>query len=316
MNTLVSELIIDNIKEHPTKKMFQIITFKDCDYQVIERNEFKVYSIVYFFREHAVIPKCLFHLHPSLANKKHKDHVVKAYAIDEIKNDGLIFDKSLFPKDFDISSIKKLDLNDPEYHTDAKEINLKPFPTDKVSKTGEENYASKSGRKCLDLMKDKPYFISEKIDGTSATYGFFDNALVVCSRNNIILEAKEGDRYHAIAKKYNLQQVLSANPTIIIQGEIYGPKIGKNLTEETELKFAVFNVCENGKKLNLQDSVSFCKKNGLEFVTILEEGDCFNLTSKDLVAKAKGNHTGTDKLREGIVLRTQDNTLSLKIKNW
>lgn len=96
---------------------------------------------------------------------------------------------------------------------------------------------------------DKPLFITEKIDGTSATYyiDIHTNEFGFASRNQKLDPAQDPPTiYGEMAQKYNIEAVLrkmkeSTDEPIWIQGEIVGPGVQGNHYELSERKLFVFN---------------------------------------------------------------------------
>jgi hypothetical protein len=81
----------------------------------------------------------------------------------------------------------------------------------------------------LDELAGKPYAITLKYDGTSATFVIDPRTdeFYVASRNQSL---KDGDNpYWNMARKYKIEAVLRRNPNLAIQGEIVGPGVQKNL---------------------------------------------------------------------------------------
>ncbi len=189
------------------------------------------------------------------------------------------------------------------------------FPSDIVSKTDETNACSKV--KLLDEIMGCPYYISMKCDGSSLTALMKDGKFLVCSRNNVLAEEKD-NTFWQIAKKYNLKSILEANPNIIIQGELCGPKIQGNKMGLKEADLFVFNVIntefdpEVGNELLPRcmqllpwyKAEEFCKDNGLKFVPTVDWGDRFNYTINQLIAMAAGLKYPNGNKAEGIVVRT------------
>ena len=177
------------------------------------------------------------------------------------------------------------------------------FPSDIVSKTDETNACSKV--KVLDEIKDCPYYISMKCDGSSLTALIKDDKFLVCSRNNVLAE-EEDNTFWQVAKKYNLKNILEANPNIIIQGELCGPKIQGNKMGLKEPDLFVFNVIdkENRQLLPHYEAVEFCKNNGLQFVPMVSWGDRFDYTIDQLIGIAANLKYPNGNRAEGIVVRT------------
>lgn len=85
-------------------------------------------------------------------------------------------------------------------------------------------------------------YITEKLDGTSATYYLRDGVFGVCSRNLELVEAP-GSVYWDIAKSHRLEEALRAlDMNIAIQGEIIGKGVNGNRLCLQGVHFRVFNV--------------------------------------------------------------------------
>lgn len=191
------------------------------------------------------------------------------------------------------------------------------FPTQYLSKTDEIRVQSELG--VLDEIKDKPFYITVKLDGTSATYIKIvqddQKDFYVCSRN---MAFKECDNvYWKIAQKYNLENVLLDN--YAVQGEIVGPGIAKNRLGLKELDFFIFNVynVKEQRYLNGMEAMLWCKAFGLKFVPIAfgthdPKPEFFTL--ENLLERAKGTYDGTNNRREGIVIRPMEECYSRVLK--
>lgn len=98
------------------------------------------------------------------------------------------------------------------------------------------------------LSKDGLNWVpTEKIDGTSASYGIDENdKFVVCSRN-YELEHNEDNLYWKIARAYKIEEWLrqirsEIGTQVYAQGEIYGEGIQKNPLKIKGQRFALFNM--------------------------------------------------------------------------
>lgn len=194
------------------------------------------------------------------------------------------------------------------------------FPTELVDKTDEPRVQSEP--KLLTLLQGKSYYSTVKLDGTSVTYVINPTTgeLLVCSRN---LVRKKPDNpsvcpYWYIAAKYDIEAKLKETPNISIQGEICGPNIQRNLLGLKDLELFVFNLVDirDRSRLRPQTMKETCRKLGLKTVPFEEEGDSFQCDSiKILLAKAQGPYLGTKNPREGLVMRSEDQTISFKAIN-
>ncbi|HSH25564.1 MAG TPA: RNA ligase family protein, partial [Massilibacterium sp.] len=151
----------------------------------------------------------------------------------------------------------------------------------------------------------KPYAITVKLDGTSATFGF-DEKFFACSRN---LMVREGDNvYWNIAHKYNIPELLEWRPEYVIQGEIVGPGIQKNHLGLNEIDFYVFRVYDRSQKRYLFNNEInvVCGFMGLKQVPVLEMGNNFKDDMDSLLKLAEGKYNGTQNEREGIVVNLEE----------
>ncbi len=151
----------------------------------------------------------------------------------------------------------------------------------------------------------RPYVITVKCDGTSATYGIHRHtgAFTVCGRN---WSLKRGSNaYWQAAEKYQLESALSRHPEMVVQAELIGPGIQKNRLALQSLQLAAFNVYDQKKDRYLahDESSAFLKSIGVPMVEVLERGESFAHDQASLLALAEGLYAGTQNEREGIVIR-------------
>jgi RNA ligase (TIGR02306 family) len=127
-----------------------------------------------------------------------------------------------------------------------------------IPKTDEERVqnipaiAIKIDRACSGLS-EALILITEKLDGTSATFFYHkDEGFGVCSRN-LQLKDTEGNKHWEIARKYDIENVFKCfmeseqakslgTIAVVFQGEIVGPNIQDNHYKLTEHQFFVFRI--------------------------------------------------------------------------
>lgn len=159
---------------------------------------------------------------------------------------------------------------------------------------------------CMDLLeskKDTLVYLSEKVDGSSASYFKKDGKFGVCSRN-LELKETEGNSYWEMAKKYNLKDNLPDN--CAIQGEIAGPSIQCNPLKLQEVDLFIFNIwsIKDSKYLDFVDMEKMCQELGLKTVPILQRDVELNHSFDNLMAIADENSLISKSLpKEGIVVR-------------
>ena len=171
----------------------------------------------------------------------------------------------------------------------------------RVPKTDETRLQSALG--VLNELRGKRYVITEKVDGSSATFCMVGDEFHACSRNLSLVESESSLPWR-ISAKYGIRQIIEEHPNLAIQGEMYGPGIQANRLQSKDLQLAVFNVYDKSAPGYLSHGVvsAFCAKYGLPMVRTLEEGNFFDYTLDELLAKAEGKYPcGSE--REGIVIR-------------
>jgi RNA ligase (TIGR02306 family) len=164
-----------------------------------------------------------------------------------------------------------------------------PFPAF-VPKTDETRVQSAPA--VLDELRGKPYVITLKYDGTSATYCIDgrDDSFHACGRNHSVVDGP--NLYWRMARKYDLETVLRRHPHLTIQGEIVGPGVQKNRLGLNELCLFAFSVYDTARGAFLdQDAArAFLADNDIPMVETLDEGDAFGYTQDQLLALAEGKY--------------------------
>jgi len=184
-----------------------------------------------------------------------------------------------------------------------------PFPA-LVRKTDEMRV--QSFPEVLHEMQGRPYLITLKCDGTSATYCIDPRTAEfhACGRNQSILDG--ANHYWHIARRYDLEAILRKSPHLAVQGEICGPGIQKNRLGLKELSFFAFNVYHQleARYLNHAEATGFLSSVGIPQVQVVEEGLSFAHNQDSLLALAEGKYAGTTNEREGIVIRPREEGFS------
>ncbi len=177
-------------------------------------------------------------------------------------------------------------------------------------------------------IKNKPYYITVKLDGTSASYILLKNdndeiEFHACSRNYSI-RFNEDNTIWQMAIKYDIEEKLTKHydetgEMLAIQGEICGPGIQKNRLGLKEHNFYIFNVISVNENKKLPFPKISQMFPNIPFVPILEEGEEFSYeTMNEILELAKGKYcehfdTAMPKQeREGIVIRSKDQSVSFK----
>lgn len=166
----------------------------------------------------------------------------------------------------------------------------------------------------LDEIRGKMVYITTKMDGTSGTF-YFNDEFGVCSRNLEFTD--EGDNtYWKVAKKYDMRNKVSI-ARWAYQGEVCGPSIQKNRLGLKDHDLFIFNLydIEKGKYHDYETMKTFCQHSGFKMVPVDYVG-IFDPSwdIPKLLEMAKGTYPGTNKPREGIVIRPVVETHSEVLK--
>lgn len=186
------------------------------------------------------------------------------------------------------------------------------FP-DFIPKTDEPNY--QRSPELVEVLSSKPWYITEKCDGSSTTAFKYKEKFGICSRN-LEVERNEENGYWKVARQYHLEDRLPEG--IAIQWETCGPGIQSNPMGLKEIDGFAFNVYDIEKRSYLQfyEFKEFCELIGFPTVRVLQFGQDFIMDH--VKALAEGCYKN-GKPREGIVIRSQANfghsPISFKVIN-
>jgi len=169
-----------------------------------------------------------------------------------------------------------------------------------IPKTDEPNYQSNPD--LVQSLHGRPYYVTEKCDGSSTTAYRDGECFGLCSRNWELYETEE-NAYWKVVRRYNLQTIMP--PGIALQFETCGPGIQKNpqgLKEVEGYAFSGFNITEQ-RYLTIGELCSLCAKLNFPMARILDIGTCFDAGKVD--GMGEGVYSN-GKQREGVVVRSID----------
>ena len=177
--------------------------------------------------------------------------------------------------------------------------------------------------------KSQTYEITEKIDGTSSTYAIErlhgKYQVYICSRNVVVFDGtkvKEGGYYKDIEnpymasdKQYNilmsLTDYMNKNKDVkwcYLQGETYGNHIQKRDYGLKETDFRAFTFVDSTRpRYTYSEMKEILDSYNIPTVPILQTGFTLPDTCDDLLVIAGGKSEIDDGMREGIVLRSEQN---------
>ena len=176
-------------------------------------------------------------------------------------------------------------------------------------------------------------YVTEKLDGSSATFYLKDGEFGVCSRNLELAEPepfepgmvmcddgverpKQENTFWKVAREMDLKSKLQAlGYNICLQGELVGEGIQKNpykIRGQKVFFFNAFNI-DTQEYLGLNEIIELFSNLNLPTVPIIETDFMFPSTIDELLSYADAKsvlNEGFD--REGVVIRSYDKTISFK----
>jgi len=162
---------------------------------------------------------------------------------------------------------------------------------------------------------DKTFYVTEKLDGSSATFYIKDDVFGVCSRNLELLET-EGNTFWKVARELDLEtKMREFGGNFSLQGELIGEGIQGNpykIKGQTVRIFNVFDI-DMGEYLPLDKFKFIVEHLGLETIPILDEDFKLPDSVDELLVYADAKSVLNPNFdREGVVIRSTDRTVSFK----
>jgi RNA ligase (TIGR02306 family) len=187
-----------------------------------------------------------------------------------------------------------------------------------IWKTDEERVQNLASEYELYKTKNKDgmkFYVTEKLDGSSATYYFKDGVFGVCSRNLELLET-EGNTFWKIARDLKLEELLGTlENNICLQGELVGEGVQGNpykIKGQTVRFFNAFNI-DAQEYLGLTEFITLVNGMKLETVPVLDANFTLPETIEQMLKVAEDKSILNPSFdREGIVIRSADRTISFK----
>jgi len=182
-----------------------------------------------------------------------------------------------------------------------------------IVKTDEERVQNMS--KSYPFYKDLSFFITEKLDGSSATFYIKDGEFGVCSRNLELIETEE-NTFWRVARNMEIEEKLrSTGRNLCIQGELIGEGIQGNpykIKGQTVRFFNAFDIDEF-KRVGIDEFLILMENLKLKTVPILEKNVSLPETIDELLLMSEGKSVlNNNTEREGIVVRSNDMSISFK----
>lgn len=171
-----------------------------------------------------------------------------------------------------------------------------------IPKTDEPNLRSFPA--ALDEFTGRECVITQKVDGTSATYYLRNGEFGVCTRNLELLEDVKS-MFWRVAQDHHLREALATlGGDFAIQGELHGEGIQGNHLELKGVSLRVFNLFDISTHAHASQTAleEFCTSTGLPMVRKVWRGG-FRFTLPQLVEFASAQDYVPGRPAEGIVIR-------------
>jgi RNA ligase (TIGR02306 family) len=161
------------------------------------------------------------------------------------------------------------------------------------------------------------FYVTEKLDGSSATFYVKDGEFGVCSRNLELLET-EGNTFWKVARELDLENKMkSLGKNISFQGELIGEGIQGNpykLKGQTIRFFTGYDI-DKRERIGFIHFTVMIMDMGLKYVPVVNPEFGFLLpdTIEEMLQYAEGKSAlNPDTEREGVVVRSLDGSISFK----
>jgi len=183
-----------------------------------------------------------------------------------------------------------------------------------IRKTDEERIQNLASE--YEEMKKHTYYVTEKLDGSSATFYYNNGEFGVCSRNLELLET-DGNTFWKVARELDLENKLRENGmNLSIQGELIGESVQGNpykIKGQTVRFFNLFDI-DLQEYHSLSTFQSLMTDLELETVPVLNTHLHLPETIDELLLMADGKSELNPNFdREGIVIRSLDRKISFKV---
>ena len=185
-----------------------------------------------------------------------------------------------------------------------------------LRKTDEERVQNLTKEYGQYKLLGRKFYVTEKLDGSSATFYYKDGVFGVCSRNLELIET-EGNTFWKVARELDLENKMKDfGINISLQGELIGEGIQGNpykIKGQTVKFFNLFDI-----DLQVYHSLSHLDRAlgimGLKMVPIVDEFFKLPETIETLLKYADNKSILNPKFnREGVVIRSNDRTISFKV---
>jgi len=257
---------------HPIAGADSIETASVLGWQVVvKKNEFKVGDLVVYCEIDSLLPD-----KPEFDFLKSSGMRIRTVRMRGQISQGICFPLSVLPLGFyaregdDCTEILGVEKYEPQLPESLKGIAKGGFPSF-IPKTDETRVQVL--QELLTKFKGTNCYITEKLDGSSATFYMRNGVFGICSRN-LEFDLSSDNDYTRVAQELDIEGKLKkTGKNIALQGELIGEGVQGNkykIKGKTVRFFNVFDI-DKYEYLNFSDFVVFVKNLGFETVPIADE---------------------------------------------
>jgi len=321
---LVSPVVIDDVQPIEGADLIEVATVKGWKL-VIKKNEFKVGDHAIYCEIDSFLPvKEEFEFLRKSSYRKMGDD--EGFRLKTIKFRGQISQGLLLPISVlngyayqigeDIAARLGIVKYEPPVPAALGGIAKGLFPSF-IPKTDEERIQNLSDQ--FESYKQHTFYVTEKLDGSSATFFYNEGVFGVCSRNLELVET-EDNTFWKIARTEDFENKMAAiGKNIAIQGELIGEGVQGNpyrLRGQSVRFFNAFDI-DSYRYLGLEEFQALIATLGLQTVPVLDLNFKLPDTLDEMLTIADGasvlSPQGKAVEREGLVIRSIDRKISFKV---
>jgi len=239
---------------------------------VVKKGEFKVGELCVYCEVDCLMPD-----DPRFEFLKPRGMRIKTIRLRGQISQGICFPLSILPvsfniqEDVDCTEVLGIKKYEPPIPASLSGIAKGPFPSF-IPKTDEPRVQIL--QEMLDRYKGQDCYISEKIDGSSATFYVHNQQFGVCTRNFELMEDPENTIWK-IARELDIEKKLrSTGINVAIQGEVIGEGVQGNPLKLRGQSIRFFNVVDIDRYayLSFNQFIGFMRTLSLETVPIIAVG--------------------------------------------
>lgn len=325
---LASIQLIDNLSPIEGADLIEVATVKGWKL-VVKKGEFKTGEMAIYCEIDSFLPiKEEFEFLRKSSYKKMGDQ--EGFRLKTIKLKGQISQGLLLPTNILAAKIypdqyKSLQVGDDVSEALGVWKYEPPIPAELsgIAKGSFPNFIFKTDEERIQNLTDvfsnfqkSVFYVTEKLDGSSATYYMNNGVFGVCSRNLELLE-NEGNSFWKVARQLKLEHKLKQlGRNVCVQGELIGEGIQGNpyrLKGQHVYFFNAFDIDEQ-KYFSFSEFISLANDLSVETVPVLHSEYSLPETIESLLLFADGKSVLNEKAnREGIVIRNHSRTISFKV---